>query len=66
MSADIINLKDYRRSRAKKSEDAQSRANRVKFGRDKARKLDDAKEAQRRESMLDGQRLDEGGGEEPA
>lgn len=66
MSAEIINLKDYRRTKSKKSDDAQTRANRAKFGRDKARKLEEKLEAQRRESLLDGKRLEDSGNEEPA
>lgn len=66
MSAEIINLKNYRRSRKKASEEAQSRANRLKFGRDKARKLEEAQDAQRRDGLLDGKRLEDGGNEEPA
>lgn len=64
MSAEIINLKEFRRAKSKTSDEAQTRANRAKFGRDKTRKQDEARETQRREALLDGKRLDDG--EEPA
>jgi hypothetical protein len=59
MPGDIVNLRQFRKSRARAEKDAKAEENRAKFGRNKAQKQLDtaAKDAARRH--LDGHKLDE-------
>ena len=57
MSADIVNLNKARKARARTENEKQAEANRGKFGRTKADKIQTSKEAQLRDDALDGARL---------
>lgn len=56
---DLINMNRARKDRAKASRAATADANRVRFGRSKARKSADAADAARRETALDGARRED-------
>lgn len=56
---EIINLNRARKARDRAAEKAQARENRMKFGRDKASKAQDSKQAEDAARRLDGARLDE-------
>ena len=59
MTAEIVNLRQIRKARAKVAAHAEAAGNRAKFGRSKARKSAEAIEAERRARLLDGARLEE-------
>ena len=52
--AEIVNLNKARKARAKQEAEAQAAANRVKHGRNKAEKANDARAEARRQALLDG------------
>lgn len=55
---DVVNLRKWRRAKAKEDEAAQAAANRAAFGRTKAQKRqDEAQDAQHR-ALLDAAKLD--------
>lgn len=57
---DVVNLRKWRRAKAKEDEAAQAAANRAAFGRTKAQKRrDEATEAQRT-ALLDAAKLERG------
>lgn len=55
---EIVNLNRARKDRAKAEDKARASANRVAFGRTKAERQIAAKEKERTEKALDGQKLD--------
>lgn len=57
--ADIVNLNRARKARRRADEAAVVEANRVRFGRTRAAREQDAAEARRREALLDGARREE-------
>ncbi|MTH96739.1 DUF4169 family protein [Roseibium sp. RKSG952] len=60
MSAEIINLRQTRKRKARADKDKQAEKNRLKFGRTKAeRQLEDAERA-KLEGHVDGHRIDGG------
>jgi len=65
MPAEIINLRQARKAKARAEKDAQAEANRRKYGRTKAERMAQEDERIRARSRLDGLRLDchEGGDE---
>lgn len=52
--AEIVNLNKARKARAGAQRQAEAAANRVKHGRTKADKLNDARDEARRRALLDG------------
>lgn len=58
MSAEIVNLNQFRKSRDKERKAEQAAENRRKFGRSKAERLAEDKAGKAAESDLDGKRLD--------
>ena len=52
--AEIVNLNKARKARATARREAEAAANRVKHGRTKAEKLNDARAEARRKALLDG------------
>lgn len=57
--AEIVNLNKARKVRAKQEAEAQAAANRVKHGRNKAEKANDARAEARRQALLDGAKQEE-------
>ena len=57
--AEIVNLNKARKARAKQEAKAQAAANRVKHGRNKAEKANDASAEARRQALLDGAKREE-------
>ncbi|WNJ98429.1 DUF4169 family protein [Thalassospiraceae bacterium LMO-JJ14] len=57
MSADIINLNQFRKARQKDEKREQAAENRKKFGRSKAEKLADSKGREKSERLLAGKKL---------
>ena len=58
--ADIINLNRARKAKDRQQREQDAAANRRKFGRTKAERQRDQQEAERRQRLLDGTRLDPG------
>lgn len=52
--AEIVNLNKARKARAGAQRQAEAAANRVKHGRSKTEKLNDARDEARRRALLDG------------
>ena len=57
--AEIVNLNKARKARAKQEAEAQAAANRVKHGRNKAEKANNARAEARRQALLDGAKREE-------
>ena len=57
--AEIINLKNARKQKARSDMDAKAEQNRILFGRTKAEKLQQAAEKVRAAKRIDGHRKDE-------
>lgn len=57
MSADIVNLNQYRKARAKSAKSDTAAGNRQKFGRTKMERLEDARARRDGERDLDGKKL---------
>ncbi|UJW86190.1 DUF4169 family protein [Devosia sp. SL43] len=57
--ADIINLRNVRKQKARADKDAQAQQNRVLFGRTKAEKLQQAAERALADKHIDGHKKDE-------
>lgn len=57
--ADIINLRNVRKQKARAEKEVTAEANRLKFGRSKGDKLRDAVEKSRAEKHVDGHKRDE-------
>ncbi|PWC58525.1 hypothetical protein TSH7_23725 [Azospirillum sp. TSH7] len=55
---DVVNLNRFRKTRDKAERAKEADANRARFGRTKAEKERDRKEAERRTQTLDGHKLD--------
>lgn len=58
--AEIVNLRQARKAKARAEKDAAAAANRAKFGRSKAERTASDAEATRTARSLDGHRLDPG------
>ena len=58
MTAEIINLRQYRKRKTRRTEEAQAAENRVRHGRDKATRRDEDKTRDRAEQDLDGKKLE--------
>lgn len=56
--ADIINLRNARKQKARADKDAQAQQNRILFGRTKAEKLKQAAEKAQADKHIDGHRKD--------
>lgn len=59
---DVVNLRKWRRAKAKEEATSQAAANRAGFGRTKAQKQRDEAEESRRRALLDEARLEPGQG----
>jgi len=57
MSAEIVNLRQARKTKARTDKQAMSEQNRAKFGRTKAEKARDAKQGADAAQTLDGKKL---------
>ncbi|MFC1672845.1 DUF4169 family protein [Pseudomonadota bacterium] len=57
--ADVVNLNQFRKAKARADKTKQAHDNRVKFGRTKAEKTKDAAERDAHERGLDGHKFDE-------
>ena len=57
--AEIINLRNVRKQKARAERETQASQNRVLFGRTKAEKLKDAAEKAKAEKHIDGHKRDE-------
>ncbi len=57
---DVVNLRKWRRAKAKEDEAAQSAANRAAFGRTRAQKQRDEAEESQRRALLDKAKLEPG------
>ncbi|MGJ3258846.1 MAG: DUF4169 family protein [Rhodospirillales bacterium] len=64
MSADIINLNQYRKAKQKDEKRDSAAKNRVKHGRTKAAKLADAKDREQSERLLAGKKLPDSGSDD--
>lgn len=62
---DIVNLKKFRKERARLEKEREAKANRARFGRAKDEKRRDSDEVERRERILESHRRDDDG-DEPA
>ena len=58
MTADIINLRQYRKQKARRDGEAQAAENRVRHGRNKAARGEDDQTRTRAEQDLDGKKLE--------
>lgn len=56
---EIVNLNKLRKARARQEAQADAASNRVKHGRTKAEKQNDAREEARRKALLDGAKREE-------
>ncbi|WP_242129629.1 DUF4169 family protein [Sphingobium sp. Sx8-8] len=56
---DIINFRQARKTKARIDKSRQAEANRVKFGRTKAERLEQSLEEERKKRLLDGARRDD-------
>lgn len=57
--ADIINLRNVRKQKARDEKEAAAEANRAKFGRTKGEKLKQASEKSRSEKLIDGHKRED-------
>ena len=57
--AEILSLSKARKAKARSDKEATAEANRIKFGRIKAEKLNDATEKARADKHIDGHKRDE-------
>lgn len=57
--AEIVNLREFRKQRARRGKTRQAAVNREKFGRTKAEIERERREQQSRDGALDGKRLDD-------
>jgi hypothetical protein len=58
MTNDIVNLRQFRKSKARAERDAKAEQNRVKFGRTKAEKKLQKAEKEKARQQLDGHKRD--------
>lgn len=66
MSADIVNLRQYRKQKARDAKDARAAENRVRHGLKDSEKTRQARERARDDKRWSGNRRDENDPEEPA
>jgi hypothetical protein len=59
MAGDVVNLRQFRKQKARAAKDAEAEANRARYGRTKAEKTVSRAEVERREKTLDGAKRDE-------
>jgi hypothetical protein len=57
---DVVNLRKWRRTKAKEEESSQAAANRAAFGRTKSQKQRDEAEESQRRALLDKAKLEAG------
>lgn len=57
--ADVVNLNRFRKMRQKEEREKTAGENRVRFGRTKAEKLRDRQGAERRQTDLDGKKVED-------
>ncbi len=57
--AEIVNLRTFRKQKARSVKEADAEANRLKFGRSKAEKLKVAAERERADKHIDGHKIDD-------
>lgn len=57
--ADIVNLRTFRKQKARSGKEAEAEANRLKFGRTKAEKQRETLEKARAEKHVEGHKRDE-------
>lgn len=57
--SEIVNLRQFRKAKARVDKARQAEVNRVKFGRSKAERKLDAEEQARRDKILEGIKLDD-------
>lgn len=62
--ADIVNLRQARKAKAKQSKEAKAAANRVQFGRTKAEKTLSTAQKANRDKRLDGHKMTDTEGDE--
>jgi len=60
MSAEIVNLNQFRKQKERTQKNRQTAANRKKFGRTRGEKKGEQHEAERQENQLSGQEFDDG------
>jgi hypothetical protein len=58
--AEIVNLNQFRKAKARESDQHQAAANRVRFGRTKVEKDNDRRATERRETLHSGKELEKG------
>lgn len=58
MTAEIINLRQFRKQKARRDGEAQAAENRVRHGRDKAARAEDDQTRRRADQDLDGKKLE--------
>jgi hypothetical protein len=63
--ADIVNLKDFRKNRARAEAEAKAAENRVRFGRTRDERNRKALEEQRAKRELEGNKIERPGPEKP-
>ncbi|MDY0870805.1 DUF4169 family protein [Dongia rigui] len=56
--AEIVNLNQFRKAKARESDQRQAAENRVRFGRNKVEKENDRRAAERRDALLSGKELE--------
>ena len=61
MSAEIINLRQAKKARTRAAKEADAAANRAKFGRTKTERTKDEDERARRDTLLDGAKIETSG-----
>ncbi|MBI2254502.1 MAG: DUF4169 family protein [Proteobacteria bacterium] len=63
--AEIVNLNQFRKAKARESDRHQAAENRVRFGRNKVEKENDRRAAERRDALLSGKELEKSGEDAP-
>lgn len=66
MSADVVNLRQYRKQKARAAKEAQAAENRVRHGRTAGDKRRQARDQERANKLWSGTRLDPADPEDPA
>lgn len=64
--ADIVNLKDFRKNRARAETEAKAAENRVRFGRTRDERNRKSSEEQRAKREFEGNKIERSGPEKPA
>ncbi len=60
MTAEVINLRQFKRAKAREDQDRQAEVNRAAFGRSKAQRILEKTRALQDKSKLDAHRLEDG------